>query len=418
MSGRTAWVDAQAGASGDMLLGAALDAGASLEVVRAAIAAVGVEPVGLTLEPVQRSGFHALRARVSIDPDPAERSWSDIRALLAGAPLDERVRERAVATFERLAQAEGGAHGVAPERVHFHEVGALDSIADVVGVCAALVDLGLDEVSCSPVALGSGTAMTAHGPITVPGPAVVALLASVGAPTLSGGAPWEACTPTGAALLATWVTRWGPQPAMTVDGWGAGAGGRGADGDPALAEASAAGRPLPRANVLRLVVGVRASSAPAAHGPASTGTATLLETNVDDLDPRLWPHVVSRLLDAGASDAWLTPIVMKKGRAAHTLHALVADAKVDEVVRTVLVETTAIGVRLTQVGKRALEREQVTLDVGGARVRIKVARLDGAVVNAQPELDDVLAAAASLGLPAKVVLARAVAAAETAGIAP
>jgi uncharacterized protein (TIGR00299 family) protein len=401
-----------------MLLGAALDAGADLEAVRAAVAAVGVEPIALTTEHVQRGGFAALRAHVGVDPRPAARAWGDIRALLAAAPLDERVRERAVATFERLAHAEAGVHGTAPDRVHFHELGALDSIADVVGACAALVDLGIDDLACSAVALGSGTVLTSHGAMAVPGPAVVALLASAGAPTHAGQAPWEACTPTGAALLATWVTRWGPQPSMTVSSAGSGAGGRGGDDDSSLLEARTAGRPLPPANVLRLVVGVPASAAPTASGPSTTSTATLVETNVDDLDPRLWPHVVTRLIAAGASDAWLTPIVMKKGRAAHTLHVLAADERVDDVVRTVLVETTAIGVRLTQVGKRALEREQVGVDVGGARVRIKVARLDGAVVNAQPELDDVLAAAESLGLPAKVVLARAVAAAESAGIAP
>jgi uncharacterized protein (DUF111 family) len=197
-------------------------------------------------------------------------------------------------------------------------------------------------------------------------------------------------TPTGAALLAATVTGWGELPPMTLIRTGMGAGGR---------------NPAEAANVLRLVLGE----------PAEGGTtALLIETNVDDLDPRLWPAVLQRLLDAGASDAWLTPILMKKGRPAHTLSVLCADAFVDEVQRVVFTETSTIGVRIQHIGKRALQRSESTIDIDGQRVRIKTAVLDGDVVNASPEYDDVVAAATALGRPVKSVLAQAAAAAQTA----
>ena len=386
------WLDVGAGVSGDMLLGALVDAGAPLDVLQEAVDAVGVEPVRLRAEPVERGGLGALRLHVELPPVAAgsgasTRTWGDVRELLAAAPLAEPVRERALTVFARLAQAEGAVHRVPPEQVHFHEVGALDAVADVVGVVAGVHALGLDALHASPVALGSGTTRGAHGPLPVPAPAVLALL--VGAPVLAGPVPHESTTPTGAALLSTLVTSWGPLPAMVLDRTGTGAGGR----DPAEA-----------ANVVRLVLGEPV--------PESATTAALvLETNVDDLDPRLWPGVLARLLAVGASDAWLTPILMKKGRPAHTLSVLAWPGQVDAVRDVVLTETSAIGLRTTTVAKTALERTEDVVDVDGRPVRVKRARLGGRVVNAQPEWEDVAAAAGALGLPAKVVLARAVAAA-------
>lgn len=408
------WIDARAGASGDMLLGALLDAGAPLEGVQRAVDAIGTEPISITTEQVHRSGFAAVRAHVETAPGPAYRTWRDVRALLEAADLDDDVRADALAVFAALVAAEAGVHGIAAEDVHLHEVGALDAIADVVGCCAARRALGADEVVVSPVALGQGWIHGAHGRMPVPGPAVVALLAAAAAPSFAGDAPWEACTPTGAALLTTWATRWGLQPALSVRAVGAGAGGRGADDDPALASAAV---DVP-ANIVRLVVGDAVDDRPAAAAPGSSGPAVVVETNVDDLDPRLWPRVVQRLLDAGAGDAWLTPIVMKKGRSAHTLHVIANAAAVDDVVRIVLTETSAIGVRLTTVGKRALERDIVPVDVDGHAVRVKVARLEGTVVNAAAELEDVLALADALGVPAKVALARATAALVREGLGP
>ena len=227
----------------------------------------------------------------------------------------------------------------------------------------------------------------------MPVPAVTALLAEAGAPAQGGPVPHETCTPTGAALLTATVSSWGALPPMRVTATGTGAGGRDVDGVP---------------NVLRIVLGE-----PLAAPPADE--AIVLEANVDDLDPRLWPGVLSALLAAGASDAWLTPILMKKGRPAHTLSVLTTPTAADDVRRVVFTESSTIGLREHRVTKSALARETRTLDVDGASVRVKVALLDAEVVNVTPEYDDVAAAAAALGRPVKAVLAAAVAAAHAPG---
>jgi len=374
------WVDASSGASGDMLLGALVGVGVPVEVIAAAVAAVAPEHVALRPEPVTRRGFAATRCHVEVADSTTHRTWADVAALLAAADLPEPVRARAHACFERLANAEAAVHGTAPEEVHFHEVGALDAIADVVGVCAGVQQLGLERLVVSPVAVGSGTVRGAHGEMPVPPPAVAELLR--GAPSYSGPGRTELCTPTGAALLTTLATGWGPQPAMVVEEIGVGAGAR---------------DPETHANVLRLLVGAAAS------------TAVVMETNVDDLDPRLWPNVLAALLDAGASDAWLTPILMKKGRPAHTLSVLVSADRAEPVRAEIFRQTSTIGVRETTVGKTALERRMATVAVSGCSIRVKIAEHGGSVVNVQPEYDDVAAAAAATGRPVKDVLADAVA---------
>ncbi len=386
-----AWVDASAGASGDMLLGALVSAGADLAAVRAAVDALGVEPVVLAAREVTRGGLAATKVDVAVAESAVRRTWTDVRALIESAALAEPVRARALDVFARLARAEGAAHGISPDEVHFHEVGALDSLADVVGVSAALHDLGIADLHCSPVTLGRGEVQTAHGMLPVPVPATLAVLAEVGAPVAGGDVDGEACTPTGAALLASAVTTWGPLPAMRVHTTGSGAG----DRDPAG-----------RANVLRVVVGEPVDA-------AATEDSLVLEANVDDLDPRVWPSVLASLLAAGAADAWLTPILMKKGRPAHTVSALVAAGAVEAVRRVLFTESSTIGVRSYPVAKHALDRESCTVDVDGCPVRVKVARLAGVVVNVSPEYDDVAAAAAALGRPVKAVLAATTAAAHT-----
>jgi pyridinium-3,5-bisthiocarboxylic acid mononucleotide nickel chelatase len=385
---RVGWLDASSGASGDMLLGALLGAGVPLEVLQAAVDAVSPEPVHLEAGAATRHGFSATRCDVRVADSSTERSWADIRALLDGSTLDERVRGRATAVFARLAEAEARVHGVTADEVHFHEVGALDSIADVVGVVAGFVHLGLDRLHCSPVALGGGTVRIAHGQVGVPPPAVVELLR--GLPSYGGPVDVELTTPTGAALLAGLVDEFGPQPAMTVDAVGTGAGGRDPEG---------------HANVLRLLVGDGFPTAPTVAG------ALVIEANVDDLDPRLWPDVIAAVLAAGASDAWLTPILMKKGRPAHTLHVLVAAHAADGVRREVFRQTSTIGVREQTFAKHALDREFVEVEVGGHPIAVKLARLDGELMNVQPEYADVAAAAAALARPVRDVLADAQAAA-------
>jgi uncharacterized protein (TIGR00299 family) protein len=395
VSGVIGWVDASSGASGDMLLGALLDAGVPVAVVAEAVAAVAPEPVDLRPERVSRNGFAATRCHVEVADSTTHRTWRDIAALLERAPLAEGVRARAQSTFTRLAEAEAAVHGSTPEEVHFHEVGALDAIADVVGVCAGLEHLGLDRLLVSPVAVGSGTVRGAHGSMPVPPPAVAALLR--GCPSYAGppSAPaMELCTPTGAALLTANATGFGPQPAMSVEHIGVGAGGRDPEG---------------HANVLRVFVGQ--ATGPAAGGAHGTRQPLLVETNVDDLDPRLWPNVLAALLEAGASDAWLSPIVMKKGRPAHTLHVLVTADRAAAVRAQIFRQTSTIGVREVEIGKHALDREMRTVAIDGHPVHVKLARHEGVVVTAQPEYDDLVVVASATGRPLKDVLAEASAAA-------
>ncbi|MBA3338153.1 MAG: nickel pincer cofactor biosynthesis protein LarC [Geodermatophilaceae bacterium] len=365
-----------------MLLGALVDAGASVSTMQEAVDSIGVEPVHLTVSSTTRHGLAATKVDVKAPRSTVTRTWANIRTQLESAPLADEIRGTALDAFARLAQAEADVHRTTPEQVHFHEVGGLDAIADVVGVCAGLHSLGLTELSAGPVALGSGMSRGEHGFIPIPGPAVLQLLSDVNAPVWSGPAPYEMCTPTGAALLATTVTRWQELPRMRVHTVGCGAGSRDVD---------------EIANVVRLILGEPV-------GQPDSGTAVLMESNVDDMDARLWPDVLGALLAAGASDAWLSPILMKKGRPAYTLHVLCVPAKEDDVRKQVFARTSTIGLRRIPVGKYALDREQASVRVQGEQVGVKLARDDGRVVNVSVEFDDVARVASVLDLPVKEVL--------------
>jgi uncharacterized protein (TIGR00299 family) protein len=385
------WLQCGSGASGDMLLGALVDAGTPLDAMQRAVDAVAPSTVTFRTERVRRGGISATKVHVDGTESTDHRTWGDVRALLDAAPFPGR--EAALRAFATLAAAEAHVHGTTPDRVHFHETGALDAIADVVGVCAGFAHLGLDRLIVSPVALGGGTVRAAHGVLPVPGPAVVQLLRRH--PTYGGPVDVELTTPTGAALLTTLASSFGQQPAMTVAVQGFGAGDRDLPGHP---------------NVLRLLVGEPAG--PAAEPPLDDMLSpdVVLETNVDDLDPRIWPGVIQALLAEGADDAWLVPILMKKGRPAYTLRVLAPAGRISAIQNVVFAHTSAIGLRVQHVDKVALVREAVTVDLDGDLVRVKLARAHGRVVNAQPEWEDVAAVAQRTGQPTKVVLARASAA--------
>ena len=386
------WVDATAGIAGDMLLGALLDAGADLSLVQAAVDAVLPGSARLRLVPTHRAGIRAVKLDVELlIPDPAHRHWSDIRGSINNADLIEPVRSQVLSVFTRLAQAEARVHGVPVEQVHFHEVGAVDSITDIVGVCAALDDLGVTAAVGSPVAVGSGRMRSAHGDLAIPGPAVTELLREW--PITTGGAG-ELTTPTGAALITT-VARPGDLPAMTLRHSGTGAGSR---DDPG------------RANVTRVLLGEARSEA---------GTsAVLLEANVDDLDPRVWPTVLTALLEAGAADAWLTPITMKKGRPAYVLSALADPVLAARLRAIMLTHTTTFGVRQSDTMKFPAARGWVDVDLDGDRVPIKIAHADGQIFRATPEFDDVATLAGRRDEPVLAVLERARAAAGQAALLP
>ena len=409
---RHAWIDASAGVAGDMLLGALVDAGADLDTVQESVDAVVPDSVRLSTAEVMRCGQRATKITVEvITEDLPHRRWSTIRESLLGAALAEPVRDRALATFARLAEAEAAAHGIPAEEVHFHEVGALDSIADVVGVAAALADLGVTSISASAVAVGSGRVRAAHGDLPVPVPAVVRL--STGWRVHAGGSG-ELTTPTGMALVTALSQSCEDLPAMVLVGSGAGAG----------------TKDFPdRPNITRVVLGevepVAGRDAPDGSG---TETMVVLEANVDDLDPRLWPGVIERLLIDGAADAWLTPIVMKKGRPAHVLSVLAQPQLIDVLQRAMFEHTSTLGVRSYEVSRTALSRSWCTVDLaptvagigraGGAdgEVRIKIGYDDSGIRQVNPEFADVARVAAAYRLPEREVLALAHAAARDAGL--
>ncbi len=397
-----AWIDASAGAAGDMLLAALIDAGADEAAVSSAIARLAAatgEQLALQVTSVRRHGLRATRVVVAAASSQKHRGLTEVLALVSAAGLPVAADAFATRVFGRLADAEAQVHGIRAERVAFHEVGALDSLADVIGCAVALDSLGLlaadAAVTVSSVGLGSGSVATAHGPLPVPVPAVVRLLSDAGAPVSAGPAPSEGelCTPTGAALLAELAAEWGPMPAMTVRSAGSGAGSR----DPAS-----------HANIVRALVG-----APARRAPAWGSSALrLVESTIDDLDPRLWPDALEALQTAGAIDCWLAPVLMRTGRPGQVVTALTPADTIDSVVRTLLRVTTTLGVRVTDVRRLALPRDQVEVQVGGQPVRVKRGWLDGAVVTVQPEFADARAAAELLSIPIADVLDAARAAAK------
>jgi len=397
MAERHAWIDASAGVAGDMLLGALTDAGADLGFAQACIDAVLPDSVRLRTERVTRAGIAAAKVHVDLlVDDPPHRTWRTISGMLAGAELPEPVRQNATAVFTRLAEAEAAVHGTTADQVHFHEVGALDSIADVVGVCAGLHHLGIDSLTGSRAAVGSGTTRAAHGRIPVPVPAVTRLAA--GWEIVAGG-EGELTTPTGMALLATLCRECTDLPALRIQSVGLGAGTKDFDG---------------RANVTRILIGDHAAASAADQGDP----AILIEANIDDLDPRLWPEVLSALLAAGASDAWLVPIMMKKGRPAHTLSVLAHPSAAQRLHELILTTTSTIGLRQTEYRKFAAARAWVKINVSGGELMIKLAHRDGRIEQATPEFDQVAKIAAATGTPAAVVLSEAIATAWAADLRP
>ena len=387
------WVDAGNGAAGDMLLAALLDAGASLDAVRSGMARLAVEPIGLELSPVRRHGQRAALLTVSAPDSMVERHLAEVLSIVDGAGLPAEAAGFARAVFERLAAAEARVHGTTVDEVHFHEVGALDAIADVVGCALALHDLGLLDADAvrvvSPVAVGSGTVGTAHGRLPVPAPAVLQLLADAGAPVRSHPATFELCTPTGAALLATLATGWGTVPDCAPRAVGVGAG-----------RADPPGHP----NVLRVLVGAAASAD--GSGPGwSEADLVQIESTVDDLDPRIWPDLLERLRAAGAADAWCAPVLMRKGRPGQLLTVLCAEDRADLLCRIVFEQTTTLGVRLAPVRRRSLRRDEVEVPLAGGTVHVKRGFLGDRVVTAQPEYDDLLALSVSSGIPLADLLA-------------
>jgi hypothetical protein len=376
-----AWFHCFSGIAGDMALGSLVDAGADLDEVRRLLERLPFTGWSVEAHPVQRCGIAAVRVDVRAEESAVVRTHAHIVALVEEARLPDRVRERALATFAALAEAEGRLHRRHPSRVHFHEVGGIDAIVDVVGTCAALEVLEVDRLFASAVATGMGMVRSAHGLLPNPAPAVVELLR--GAPTYGREVNAELTTPTGAALLAANVSGYGPLPAMTIESVGFGAGSRELDGLP---------------NATQVVVGVATDAAASPPGQP----VSLLEVNVDDATGETVAHAIAALLEAGAHDAWVTPIVMKKGRPAYTVSALCDPALAAQVADVLTDETGSLGVRGTTLERWPRARDETTVDVAGLAVRVKVS--PGRV---KVEHDDAARAARRAGLPLREVVSQA-----------
>lgn len=373
---RILYVDCIGGVAGDMLLGALLDAGATVD-----LSAFELEVQTGTAD---RHGITAVTTTVTGAAEQPHRDWGTIRTLIANAGLPERVEQRAQEAFKRLAIAEGRIHGIEPERVHFHEVGAIDAIGEIVGVALALESLQVDRVICSPLPMGRGFVKAAHGNLPLPAPATLELLR--GAPIHGVDLELELVTPTGAALVAALAESYGPLPRMTLQATGYGSGTRDL-------------KPFP--NVVRAILGT----------DVTTGTVSLIEANLDDLIPELAPDAAKACFEAGALDVWTTPASMKHGRPGFVIAALARPDDERAVIAAMLKETSTLGVRVAHLDRVELERDFLTVEIAGEPVRIKVGRLDGKIVNLAPEHADCERAARITGDAVKTVWARAIAAA-------
>jgi len=394
-----AYLDTFSGISGDMTVGALLDLGLPIERVREAVDVLGLEGVEVWAERTERSAIAATKFQVRVHgqhPDASHgevahsrhghRPWVAIRDLIAGSTLDAAVRERALAVFARLAEAEGLVHGVPVERVEFHEVGALDAIVDVVGAALGFVHLGIETVHVSALPVGQGLVQTAHGPLPVPGPAVLALLR--GWPVRAGDGNGELVTPTGAAIVAGLAC---PEPAppfrLAAVGYGA--------GDRTFAD---------RPNLLRILVG---EPMPALE----SDEVVVLEATIDDSSPQIYEHVLERLFAAGARDAFLEPVLMKKSRPGTTLRVLADPADRDRLAAIVFAETSTIGLRYATWRRLVLPREERRVETPYGSVRVKVAHAPDGTLNVAPEFEDCRTLAREKRVPLKVVQQAALAAA-------
>jgi hypothetical protein len=383
---RLAYFDCPSGASGDMILGALVDAGAPFEALARELAGLGVDGYRLERREVIKAGFRATKVDVQLGHHEAgHRGLREILDILERSRLDPTVRDTASRIFRRLAEAEARVHGTTPERVQFHEVGAVDAIVDVTGACIGLHLLGVDAVHVGALPVGGGFVDGPHGRMPVPGPATAELLK--GFPTLDTGIRRELVTPTGAAILTTLAAGAGAMPAMRVTAVGYGAG----------------TMELETPNVLRLFVG----EAPLAMVTAPAETIVQVETTVDDMSPQLYEPLLERLLEAGALDVWLTPVIMKRSRPGVVLTALCEPGRVTDLSRLLFEESSTIGVRWTAYQRSRLEREMVRLDTAYGPVIFKVSRLEGRVVTVTPEFEEVRRIARDLGLPVREVLEQA-----------
>ena len=397
---KLAYFDCFSGISGDMTLGALVDAGCAVERFRDELSGLQVPGWELAAEKVWKNGMAATYVRVKTEDQAKHRSLSAILEILEHSKLAVRVRERAGAIFRRLGEAEASVHDVPLEKIHFHEVGAVDAIVDIVGACVGFEALGIEKFACSALNVGGGTAKMAHGVLPVPAPATAKLLQ--GKPTYSNGVQKELVTPTGAAIVATLCEAFGPQPAMSVNAIGYGAGTADLEGQP---------------NVVRLMIGEAAdkgSYSGTAGTSAQAGATVLLdeeiaviEANLDDMNPQIYGYFLEKALAAGALDVYTTPVQMKKNRPGVLLTVLCKPEGTQELMALIFAETTTFGARTYRAQRKVLPREWVNVATQFGDVRVKVSRVNGSLLHVAPEFEDCKRVADEKKVPLQKVMAEA-----------
>src|SRR5215470_4882050 len=384
---KLAYFDCFSGISGDMTLGALVDAGLSLDHLREQLRGLEVPGWEITSERVWKNGMSSTYVKVKTEDQSKHRSLTAILDILQRSKLSPRVREQASAIFRKLGEAEAAVHDVPIEKIHFHEVGAVDAIVDIVGACIGFEAIGIEQFACSPLNVGGGTAKMAHGALPVPAPATARLL--LGKPTYSNGVQKELVTPTGAAIVATLCNSFGPQPPMSVAAIGYGAGATDLEGQP---------------NVLRLMVG-EVLEKPIA---ANTETIRVLEANLDDMNPQIYGYFLEKALAAGALDVFATPVQMKKNRPGMLVTVLCRPEDEAQFQEMLFAETTTLGVRSYTAERRVLARQWDTAHTRFGDVRIKVARLNGHIRQASPEFEDCRKLAEAQNVPLHHVMEEAI----------
>ena len=382
---RTLYFDCFAGASGNMILAGLIDLGVGVDELRTELAKLPLEGYEIITNRVDRSGIASTHVEVRVPVEKGHRHLRHIREILDSSTLSPGVKDRALAIFTNLAAAEAKVHGIDIEKVHFHEVGAMDAIIDIVGACIGFEMLGIERFECSSIHVGSGFVTMEHGKFPVPPPAVAELLA--GKPIYSTEITGELITPTGAAIFATICTSYGPLSELSVEKTGYGAGTREYKDFP---------------NSLRLMLGESASET-AVRNSGSVADLVMLETNIDDISPQIFGYVMERALSIGALDCWFTPIQMKKNRPATMVSILTTAEKKESLIEMLYAETTTLGIRQTSVQRDELERRIIEAETEYGKICVKIAERNGVVINAMPEYDDVAKAARKNGIPFRVV---------------
>jgi hypothetical protein len=379
-----AYFDCFSGISGDMTLGALVDAGVSPDDLRGELLKLDLAGYTLAAEKVMRAGLSATRVQVLLDDreQPARR-LTDVLRIIVSSSLSSAIKEKSAGIFERLARAEAAVHGTTPDKVHFHEVGAVDAMVDIVGSIIGLDLLGITSVACSAVNVGSGTIRAAHGTLPVPAPATAELLKGV--PSYGSAIPFELTTPTGAAIVTALCGSFGPLPRMKIGRIAHGAGGKDVSHAP---------------NVLRLLIG-------APEEAYDEDSSIVIETNIDDMNPQAYEYVIDKLMRQGAQDAYLTPIIMKKSRPAVLLSVLTDRSKTDQVLDIIFKETTSIGVRIRETGRMKLSRETEVVDTIYGKIPVKVSRRGGEILTVTPEYEDCRRIAEERHVPLKQVMEQA-----------